>query len=102
MTLAISARAFWLTYRSLRYRDTVLTATPARSATVAMFGFRFILGSVILPDACGVRSGRLPRLDREDARRREGARDGGELGRDASKGKRRGGDLYDVRAPSSR
>src|SRR5207244_12909859 len=45
MTLAILARAFWLTYRSLRYRDTVLTATPARSATVAMFGFRFILGN---------------------------------------------------------
>src|SRR4026207_836899 len=44
MTLAILARAFWLTYRSLRYRDTVLTATPARSATVAMFGFRFIRG----------------------------------------------------------
>src|SRR6187455_3424719 len=42
MTLAILARAFWLTSRSLRYRDTVLTATPARSATIAMFGFRFI------------------------------------------------------------
>ena len=27
----------------VEYRDTVLTATPARSATVAMFGFRFIL-----------------------------------------------------------
>ena len=42
MTLAILAFASRLTYRSLRYRDTVLTATPARSATVAMFGFRFI------------------------------------------------------------